>query len=153
MTGLTTSLLGRACRIFLALAYPQGLDSVPPERRHFHDLDPALSLEVLLGPPLCQPLRTPEGGRRGHALRLGSAAYPHLKLQVVTLEDGTCVFAVDTHDTLHLGPDHPEAARWEQIQEANRRLKQAIEQAWEGAGLLTFNGLLRRELQGRSGPT
>jgi hypothetical protein len=33
-----------------------------------------------------------------------------------------------------------------ELQTANRRLKEQIESAWEEAGLLTFNGLLRREL-------
>jgi hypothetical protein len=146
MKGLTAAQLGCACRIFLALAYPQGPGAVPPEKRRFGDLDPGQTLEELLQPPVCQPLGTPEGGQRGYALRLGSSSYPHLKLQVVTLDDGTCVFAVDTHDALHLDPNHPEASRWAQIQEANRRLKPTIEHAWEEAGLLTFNSLLRREL-------
>lgn len=146
MRGLTTASLGCASRIFLALAYPQGPETIPPEKRPFGDLDADLDLEAILKPPVCQPLRTPEGGLRGYALRLGSSTYPHLKLQVVDVDDGTCVFAVDTHDAPHLDLNHPEAARWAQIQEANRRLKQTIEHAWEEVGLLTFNSLLRQEL-------
>jgi hypothetical protein len=34
------------------------------------------------------------------------------------------------------------------LQVANRKLKEQIERAWEAAGIMTFNGLLRRELAG-----
>jgi hypothetical protein len=56
---------------------------------------------------------------------------------------------VDTHDQLRLDPRHPDAAGWAQLQAINRELKEKIEHAWEADGLLTFNALLRRELEGR----
>ena len=64
----------------------------------------------------------------------------------------TCVFAVDTHDaysTEHsqAPPDHPDAAGWHELQSANRALKEKIEEAWDAAGILTHNGLLRLELK------
>jgi hypothetical protein len=34
------------------------------------------------------------------------------------------------------------------LQAINRELKEKIEHAWEADGLLTFNALLRRELDG-----
>jgi hypothetical protein len=145
---LTTPLLARSCRIFFALAYPEGEAAVPLSRRAYLHLRPDQPLEPLLRPPVCQTLRTPDGAVRGYAFRLGSAAYPHLKLQVVRCdEEAPCVFGVDTHDAMHLDPDHPDAARWAELQLANRALKERIERAWEAAGLLTFNGLLRRELE------
>jgi hypothetical protein len=145
MTGLTTALLGRACRIFLALAYPGG--AIPPKPRVYWDMSPEQPLDTLLLPPVCQPLPAPGGGVRGYALRLGSAAFPHLKLQVVYCDhDAPCVFAVDTHDALRQPLPPPDAERWAQLQAANRQVKEQIERAWEAAGLLTFNGLLRREL-------
>jgi hypothetical protein len=147
MKGLTSARLGRACRIFLERAYPEGEHTIPPPRRVFLAIAPGQPLEGLLVPPLCRVLPAAGGGVRGYAFRLGSAAYPHLKLQVVGQGDG-CVFSVDTHDTVFLEPGHPDAARWGQLQVVNRQLKEQIERAWEAAGLLTFNGLLRRELAG-----
>jgi hypothetical protein len=147
MHGLTTTLLGRASRTFLTLAYPGGPNAIPPPRRAFLDLSPDQPLEPLLVPPLCEILRTPQGGVRGYAFRLGSATYPHLKLQVVAHEQGdACIFIVDTHDAFHFGANHPDAAAWAKLQTANRQLKEQIERAWEAEGLLTFNGMLRREL-------
>jgi hypothetical protein len=147
MCGLTTTLLGRASRTFLTLAYPGGLSSIPPARRVFLDLASDQPLEPLLMPPLCEVLRTPQGRLRGYAFRLGSATYPHLKLQVIGQEAvGHCIFGVDTHDAICLSPNHPDTAGWAKLQSANRQLKEQIEHAWEAEGLLTFNGLLRREL-------
>jgi hypothetical protein len=147
MKGLTVALLDRACRIFLNLAYPEGEHTIPPPRRTFLGLAPDVPLDRVLVPPFCQALPAPGGGTRGYALRLGSAGYPHLKLQAVSHDDTTWIFAVDTHDAIHLQPDHPDAPRWGQLRTANRRLKEQIERAWEDAGLLTFNGLLRQELE------
>ena len=145
MKGLTIALLERACRIFLERAYPHGRDTIPAPKNSFLDLDVAQSVETVLVPPVCQPLLRREGGLRGYALRLGSEMHPHLKLQIVD-HDAGCVFSVDTHDGFSLDPSHPDAARWTELQTANRKLKEEIERAWEEAELLTFNGLLRREL-------
>jgi hypothetical protein len=148
LQGLTTTLLSQAGQIFLRLAYPGGVPTIPPAKSIFLHATADQPLETLLRPPLCEVLRTPEGGIRGYAFRLGSATYPHLKLQVVRCsENASCVFAVDTHDALQLEPGHPDAAGWTKIQIANRQLKEQIERAWEAEGLLTFNGLLRNELE------
>jgi len=146
MKGLTTALLERACRIFLERAYPQGLDTIPPPKNRFLALDITQPVESVLVPPVCQPLKRHDGSLRGYVLRLGSAAHPHLKMQIIDEYDTGCVFSVDTHDRFLMDPSHPDAARWREFQAANRRLKEEIEHAWEEAGLLTFNALLRREL-------
>lgn len=146
MKGLTTALLKQACRIFLERAYPEARDAISPPKKQFLDLDVDQPVDSVLIPPVCQPLPRREGGLRGYALRLGSARHPHLKLQIVDHEDVECVFSVDTHDGFTLDSSDPDAARWLELQEANRRLKEEIERAWEQAGLLTFNGLLRRAL-------
>ncbi len=146
MHGLTTALLARASHTFLTLAYPSGPNTIPPARRAFLDLAPEQPFEPLLVPPLCEVLRTPQGGLRGYAFRLGSTTYPHLKLQVISQVNGAWIFAVDTHDAFHLDANHPDAAGWKKLQVANRQLKEQIERAWEADGLLTFNGLLRQEL-------
>ncbi len=148
LPGLTPSLLAGACRTFLEHAYPAGAASVPAPRAAFAGLTDDQPLEPLLKPPLCETLRHPDGRVRGVAIRLGSATYPHVKLQAVRCDgQEACVFAVDTHDVLKLDPGHPDAAGWARLQTANRQLKERVEQAWEQAGLLTFNGLLRRGLQ------
>jgi hypothetical protein len=147
MKGLTTTLLAQSCRIFLAWAYPGGPTCIPSAKSAFVRLLDEQPLESLLAPPLCETLRQPDGSVRGYAVRLGSSIYPHLKLQVTSHDRGeTCVFAVDTHDAFHFDDRHPDAIGWSKLQVANRELKEKIERAWEAAGLLTFNGLLRREL-------
>jgi hypothetical protein len=146
MNELTIEPLGKACRIFLNLAYPGGAQTIPAAKRAYLDLTPEAELPPLLGPPVGQVLKTPDGQVRGYALRLGSTHFPHLKLQVVRCGDGgPWVFAVDTHDTVALEPGHPDTERWREIQTANRHCKEAIERALEKEGLLTFHGLLRRE--------
>ena len=146
MNGLTTALLGQACRIFLELAYPGGYSTIPPPKNIYFCIQDDHPLEALLTAPVCQPLRTPDGAIRGYSLRLGSAFHPHLKLQIVSHDESACIFGVDTHDAIDLQTVYADGARWEQFQKVNRQLKERIEQAWEAAGLLTFNGLLRREL-------
>jgi hypothetical protein len=149
MKGLTTALLAWACQIFLDRAYPEGPHTIPPPKNSFCGLDTARPLETVLVAPVCQVLPRRDGGIHGYALRLGSTVHPHLKLQIVDQGDSDCVFSVDTHDGFSLDPSHPDAARWTALQAANRRLKEEIERAWEQAGLLTFNAMLRRELEGK----
>jgi hypothetical protein len=157
MTGLTTALLSRACRIFFSRAYPEGERAIPAKKRPYFNLAPDQPLEQFLPPApvaaeVCQVLPGEGGGIRGYAFRLGSVTYPHLKLQVVEYEEGKCVFSVDTHDAFRVGrlappPDHPDYAAWTRLQLANRDLKQRIESAWEAEGLMTFKTLLQRDLE------
>lgn len=148
MNGLTPELLSQACRTFLALAYPGGEGTIAPNRRPFLTIPLDQPLAAWLGTqPLCERLRTPEGATRGYALRLGSAHFPHLKLQVTDHDNGrACVFAVDTHDVLGCSVSAEEAALWTRLQTENRKLKERVEREWERQGFLTFNGLLRRGL-------
>jgi hypothetical protein len=149
MRGLTTALLDRACRIFFQLAYPEGSHTVPPPKNAFLALHADQPLEALLVPPVCQPLPACRGGPRGYSLRLGSALHPHLKMQIVDHTEAGCVFSVDTHDAICLDARNPDTLRWTEFQRSNCRLKEQIERAWEAAGLLTFNALLRRELESK----
>jgi hypothetical protein len=146
MNGLTTALLERACRIFLDRAYPHGPDTIPPPKNSYLALNTTIPVESVLVPPVCQPIFRGDGRIHGYVLRLGSALHPHFKLQIMDHDDAGCVFSVDTHDGFLIDPSHSEAPRWRELQAANRRLKEEIERAWEAAGLLTFNALLRREL-------
>src|SRR5947207_3248312 len=146
MKGLDTALLRQACHIFLTLAYPDGDGSIPAPRRALLHLSVDAPLEKWLTPPICQPVLG-EGGVQGYAWRLGCRHFPHLKLRATNQDHGeSWVFSVDTHDAVRVGPNHPDAPRWAQLQQANQRLKEQIERAWEAAGLLTFDALLRRDL-------
>jgi len=154
---LPSSLLADACRIFLDLAYPGGPETIPEKKRVFYQLQADHSLEQVLppgSPGVCEELKAAQGDVRGYALRLGSAAFPHLKLkvQLIDHENATVwVFTVDTHDSysrasFYPPPDHPEAAAWRALQAANRALKEQIETALDRHGIPTFTGLLRRDL-------
>jgi hypothetical protein len=147
MKGLTPTQLCQACRIFLAHAYPGGELSVPMGKRAYLHMASDQPLGPLLGAPVCQPTLSPAGEISGYALRLGCCHFPHLKLRVNRLQDrDEWVYSVDTHDAVLVPAGDPHAEHWTQLQAANRRLKEDIERAWEAAGLLTFNDLLRREL-------
>jgi hypothetical protein len=50
MSELTTALLGQACSIFMELAYPQGLATVPVKKRAYYAIDPARPLCDYLPP-------------------------------------------------------------------------------------------------------
>jgi hypothetical protein len=159
MTGLTTDVFCSACRIFLRLAYPAGEATVPEKRRLYAHLPPGHDLgEYHAQHPFptgnFQILTEPDGTPRVYVVRLGSAHYPHLKIKVHGKSDQgrrLWVFAVDTHDgfsqeSRRPPPDHPDAEKWLELQRANANLKERVEQAWDAAGILTFNGLLRLPL-------
>jgi hypothetical protein len=148
--------LRRACRIFLDLAYPGGPDTIPGKKRVYYDLPADRPVtDFLPGSPeaaeVCQVLSAGGKGTRGYAFRLGSRHFPHLKLKtqlVDSTDTTTWVFTVDTHDAFSRDraeppPSHPDAGGWTALQSANRDLKEKIEQAFEAAGLTTFNSLLR----------
>jgi hypothetical protein len=160
MHRLTTDLVRQALRIFVSLAYPGGEAAVPARKRTLLDLPPGKEMLDHLNdePSLresCQCGPAKNGRSRALLIRLGCCHYPHLKLkaQLLEHEDGDLwLFSVDTHDAFSassfLPPaGHPEAAAWAKIQAANAALKERIEAAWEQAGLMTFNALLRRDLE------
>jgi hypothetical protein len=160
MQQLTTQLLGQACRIFMALAYPEGSASVPAKKRLYFDLPADQPVAAFLPPAVCaqgvcRELRRDSGTLCGYDLRLGSAGFAHLKLRLQLVEqssDTIWVFMVDTHDAFSNAsrfppPDHPDCKQWLQLQDANRALKEKIEAAFEQNGLATLNSLLREELQ------
>jgi hypothetical protein len=165
MQDLSTDLVGKACAIFLGLAYPGGAETVPAKRRAFLALPPGRPLaDFLRATPearaLCQAVKDRAGNAVGCALRLGSATFPHLKLCVqrpAGAEADVYVFGVDTHDAFcadnfHAPAGHPDAEAWTRLQQANRQLKERIERAWEQAGLPTFNNLLRGALAAPADP-
>jgi hypothetical protein len=149
MTELRACLLSRACRIFLGRAYPSG--QVPSRCLAYLQLEPEDAVEPLLGPPVCELLircKETGSGLRGYAFRLGSRAFPHVKLQMIWHDDiDDWVLSVDTHDAIRVRPTDPDFERLRQLQEENRQLKEQVEQDWEADGLWTFNALLRQSLR------
>jgi hypothetical protein len=152
---LSTPLLAPACRIFMDLAYPDGPPSIPEHKLPYcHIPEGARTDDYLCPAPraqgICQKLADD-----CYTFRLGSKRYANLKMKVQCVVEGGvchCVFAVDTHDAFskeHTQPpaDHPDAAAWLELQSVNRALKEKIESAWDAAGILTHNGLLRAELK------
>ncbi len=86
-----------------------------------------------------------------YALRLGNAAYPHMKLQVQAWPNKpSYLLSVNTHDQAPtIDPKDPEAELLRALQRENQKLKERIEAAWDTAGLPTFLRYLRDYVEGR----
>ena len=84
-----------------------------------------------------------------HALRLGNARYPHMKLQIQPWPTPVgYMLSVNTHDqVLGLDPTAADAEAFRALQAENARIKEAIELAWDEAGLPTFLRYLRDYLE------
>jgi hypothetical protein len=148
VTSLTIQDLARACRIFMEAAYPEGIDTIPANKRPYYDIDLHRSVNDYLLPAaiaagVCQSLPPQNNGLQGHELRLGSAKYPHMKLRIQAVEFRSrtvWVYSVNTHDgfqqvTRYLSAVEAEA--WRCLVEHNRNLKSQIENAFKAAKLLT----------------
>jgi hypothetical protein len=88
---------------------------------------------------------------RRYALRLGNSLYPHMKLAIeLAPNDSRFLYRADTHDR-HICParSSPDYAIFCQLMEKNQALAEAIEKAWEQAGLATFKAYLREDLKRR----
>jgi hypothetical protein len=142
----------------MQLAYPDGPDTIPANKRVYVDLPQAQPVTDFLPPApaavgIGQCL-TSADGLPAYSLRLGSAHFCHLKLKMQQVEchqRRAWVFMVDTHDAFSRAsrfppPHHPDAQAWNALQAGNRELKEKIERAFEQAGLVTFQSLLRDDL-------
>ena len=131
---LTPAHVRRALDVYLGQAWPRGTGATP-----------ALSLDELRGIAELEGLfarfEKVEGGGGGlkrYALRLGNDRYPFMKFVVQEhLVNGEYFFSVDTHDQLDIRPENPDYDEWQRLKAYNRRLKQAIEEEWDRAGLPT----------------
>jgi hypothetical protein len=159
MTELKTAQLGQACLIFMELSYPAGIATIPLKKRAYFAMDAARPLADYVPPApqaggIAQELSNRKDGPQGFEFRLGSSHFPHLKLRVQLMEhhgSSVWVYTVDTHDAFSRTnpqppPDHPEAAQWLALQDANRQLKDQIEDELDQAGFPTFKSLLRGDL-------
>lgn len=84
-------------------------------------------------------------------LRLGNRFYPHMKLVVERSPEGRShLFRADTHDRhIQPPPGSKEADAFRELMAKNLSVANAIEAAWEAAGLPTFKQYLREDLARR----
>ena len=156
MNTISTQELAGACRIFMTLAYPEGPSTIPLSKRAYAEIAVDGCLADYLPPTpkalaVCQDLSR-AGGMHGYEFRLGSAAYPHLKLRVQLMdlhESPVWVYSVNTHDGFFHASSclsAEEADAWKALVERNRSLKHQIETALAEAGYMTPVRLLRVDL-------
>jgi hypothetical protein len=142
LNGLNLDELRRAVAIYLSLAYPSGDPPAAVSRRLDWpaDMGPA----ALIAKPPFEKANKP-GSPPIHALRLGNVRYPHMKLQIQPWPSRAgYMLSVNTHDqVLALEPSAEDAAAFRDLQAENARMKEAIELAWDQAGLPTFLRYLR----------
>src|SRR5262249_40738444 len=131
----------------LQCAYPSG--QIPPVVQKRICLDRERPISELL---CCSPFENYTVEAPSHctvyALRLGSADYPNLKLEIRPFPNQTgFVFWVNTHDHfVTVTPDMPDAKAWTDLVRRNRDLKQAVERAWAAQKLPTFTSAMQEEL-------
>ena len=150
--GLRLDTLRRAIEIWLAIAYP-GKEPPPSVSRRLVWPE-GVDAGCLLSRPPFERVGKPPEEKPIFALRLGNARYPHMKLQIQPWDtrDGF-LLSVNTHDhALALDPKAPDAEAFMALQAENQRLKVAIEQAWDEAGLPTFPRYLRDYLASQAHP-
>ena len=123
-------LMQNAAKIYLDLAYPDGPSkSVREKMQAFALISDDESL-------LASPLMERENTR--YCMRLGNAAYPHMKL-TFSIEDKRPVFYVDAHDShFSVSKDIPGYDRLVLMREQNQALKKRIERSWKRAGIPIF---------------
>jgi hypothetical protein len=151
LDGLRLDLLVRATEVYLGLAYPSGrLPEAVKRRLAWRD---GSSVHVrLTSPPFERAGKAPGRTATIYALRLGNHRYPHMKLQIQPWpNDAGFMLSVNSHDQV-TGVDLSavDAQAFRELQSENQRLKEAIEESWDHAGLPTFNRYLRDYIKSRA---
>lgn len=152
--GLRLDLLRRAAALYLELAYPSG--AIPEVVRRRLEWREEVAAEELLGkPPFERAGKVPGQQTPIYALRLGNHRYPHMKLQIQPWpNEAGFMLSVNTHDQVAgINLNETDALAFRDLQAENQRLKEAIEQAWDEAGLPTFLRYLRDYIESRRGAT
>ena len=144
LQGLRIDLLRQAVDVYLRQAYSA---SEPPDvvKRRL-EWPAGVDASVLLShPPFERATRAAADRPPVYALRLGNVRYPHMKLQIQPWPNAAgFMLSVNTHDqVLALDPAANDADAFRALQAENQRVKEAIEQAWDEAGLPTFLRYLR----------
>lgn len=149
---LSLEALRKAVQIYLTIAYGGNEPSAAVKKR-LDWKDEGTAFTVLSQPPFEMVGKGGTDGAPIFALRLGNAKYPHMKIQIQPWTGPAgFLLSVNTHDqVLALDPKSPDAAAFRSLQVENQKLKQAIEQSWDEAGLPIFLRFLRDYL--KSNPT
>ena len=140
-------MLRRAIEIYLGKAYDADpprvvLDRLPPP--------PARPEEYLMSRSVERsPAADRPEGVRSFAIRLGNAAYPHMKLRLSRAPgDRTYLFSVDSHDAfLDTPAGSPERQALERLKCHNAEVSAAICAAWDRAGVPTERAYLRQKIR------
>jgi CheY-like chemotaxis protein len=84
------------------------------------------------------------GKLRKYALRLGNSRYPNMKLvfQELLVRD-KFFFAVDTHDDVFMDSSWADFDQWIELKRGNAEIKEAVERAWQQAGVPTFASVVQ----------
>jgi hypothetical protein len=154
LQGVRLDLLRRAAGLYLDMAYPSG---VFPEvvRRRLDWREDVPADESLTKPPFERTGKAPGQPTPIYALRLGNHRYPHMKLQIQPWpNEAGFMLSVNTHDQVAgVNLSEVDAQAFRDLQAENQRLKEAIEQAWDDAGLPTFLRYLREYIESRRNST
>ncbi len=149
---LKIDVLRDAVDVYLRLAY---CDVPLPEivrRRLVWETRPDAE-SLLSAPPFECAGENKANGAPIYALRLGNVRYPHMKLQIQPWPNPAgFLLSVNTHDQVGgLEPDAADMPAFRDLQKFNQQLKEAIEQAWDDAGLPIFLRYLREYIAQHSG--
>jgi hypothetical protein len=147
---LRIDVLRRAVELYIAFAYEPG--SLPEVVRRRLEWPAASDVSSLLShAPFERVGKAGPDAQSVFALRLGTARYPHMKLQIQPWPNAAgFLLSVNTHDqVLSLDPHSADAPAFRSLQAENQRLKETIEQAWDQAGVPTFLRYLREYIESR----
>jgi hypothetical protein len=144
---LRRDVLRRAVEVYLGIAY--GSEPMPEAVRRRLEWADGVDAGALVSQPPFERVGKADAPAI-FALRLGNTRYPHMKLQIQPWPGAAgFLLSVNTHDqVLSLDPNSPDAPAFRALQAENQRLKEAIEQAWDQAGLPTFLRYLRDYIEG-----
>ena len=147
------AVLQQAVRLYLEEAY--GGEAPPPVVQARLAWPDGETLERLAAGEMFEraPADVPVARCERIRLRLGSRAYPHMKLGVDPIPDsGDWVLTVDSHDRQLLAAvDENERPALEALLRHNADVKTRIERRWNEAGLPTFERYIRGRLAERRG--
>ncbi len=141
-------IIKKAIEIYIPLAYPSG--KIPEVIRD------------RMAPVMAAADRTPikaewfetadKDGRAVYRLRLGQAAYPHMKLSVEESPDGKgYLLLADAHDNhLMASETSPDARLLGELRKNNAALVEKIQAAWTQAELPTFRNYFRAAMERRA---
>jgi hypothetical protein len=143
---ISWGMLRESIAIYLQFAYPNG--AIPGAVQKRLALDERRPLLESLGAPPFEnyPAKAPFQCTV-YALRLGSADYPNLKMEIRPFPHPLgFVFWVNTHDEfVPVNTTARDVDQWRELMRRNRDLKQTVERAWTDRQLPTFASAMQED--------